>query len=46
MKIYMKSEEEWEKHRADREVKEERIERRRRNRRMLKDFDCPEEEED
>ena len=47
MKIFMKREEEWEKTRGERDGKEEKEERRRKLRRPgLKDFDCPDEEEE
>ncbi len=47
MKIYMKREEEWEKTKCERDAKEEKEERRRKSRKPgMKDFDCPEEEEE
>lgn len=46
LKIYTKNAEEWEKNKGEREARENREERRKRVRKPLKDFDCPEEEED
>lgn len=44
LKIYLENEEEWEKNKGERDLREDREERRKKVRKGLKDFDCPEEE--